>query len=33
LPIEMAVRKGAHLPEYVDAFRRILRETLAGPNR
>jgi DNA-binding transcriptional LysR family regulator len=25
LPIEMAVRKGTHLPEYVEAFRQIVR--------
>ena len=25
LAIEMAVRKGTHLPDYVDDFRRILR--------
>jgi DNA-binding transcriptional LysR family regulator len=25
LPIEMAVRKGTHLPEYVEEFRRIVR--------
>jgi DNA-binding transcriptional LysR family regulator len=29
LPIEMAVRKGAHLPDHVQAFRRIVRECLA----
>jgi DNA-binding transcriptional LysR family regulator len=29
LSIEMAVRKGAHLPEYVEAFRRIVRQCLA----
>jgi DNA-binding transcriptional LysR family regulator len=29
LPIELAVRKGAHLPEHVNAFRRILRQCLA----
>jgi DNA-binding transcriptional LysR family regulator len=30
LPIEMAVRKGAHLPQYVEEFRRIVRQTLAA---
>jgi DNA-binding transcriptional LysR family regulator len=29
LPIEMAVRKGTHLPEYVDELRRIVRRCLA----
>jgi DNA-binding transcriptional LysR family regulator len=29
LPIEMAVLKGAHLPTYVDAFRRMVRESLS----
>jgi DNA-binding transcriptional LysR family regulator len=29
LSIEMAVRKGTHLPGYVDEFRRIVRERLA----
>jgi DNA-binding transcriptional LysR family regulator len=29
LPIEMAVRKGAYLPEHVEAFRRTVRECLA----
>jgi DNA-binding transcriptional LysR family regulator len=28
LPIEMAVRKGAHLPDYVDEFRRLVRQRL-----
>jgi DNA-binding transcriptional LysR family regulator len=28
LPIEMAVRKGGHRPEYVEAFRRIVRQCL-----
>jgi DNA-binding transcriptional LysR family regulator len=27
-PIELAVRKGTHLPEYVEDFRRIVRECL-----
>ena len=26
LSIEMAVRKGTHLPEYVEAFRRLVRQ-------
>jgi DNA-binding transcriptional LysR family regulator len=30
LSIEMAVRKGTHLPGYVDDFRRIVRRCLAG---
>jgi DNA-binding transcriptional LysR family regulator len=30
LPIEMAVRKGAHLHEYVQAFRSALRQCLAN---
>jgi DNA-binding transcriptional LysR family regulator len=30
LPIEMAVRRGAHLPEYVEAFRRAVRDHLAA---
>jgi DNA-binding transcriptional LysR family regulator len=29
LPIEVAVRRGAHLPEYVQTFRRIVREVLS----
>jgi DNA-binding transcriptional LysR family regulator len=29
LPIEMAVRKGTHLPEYVEEFRQIVRELLS----
>ena len=29
LPIEMAVRKGTHLPDYVEDFRRIARRCLA----
>ncbi len=29
LPIEMAVRKGTHLPEHVDDFRRLVRRCLA----
>ena len=29
LPIELAVRKGSHRPEYVEAFRRIVRRCLA----
>jgi DNA-binding transcriptional LysR family regulator len=29
LPIEMAVRKGAHLPEYAHAFCRLVRQFLA----
>jgi DNA-binding transcriptional LysR family regulator len=29
LPIEMAVRKGTHLPEYVNDFRRIVRRCLS----
>jgi DNA-binding transcriptional LysR family regulator len=29
LPIEMAVRRGAHLPEHVQQFRRIVREYFA----
>jgi DNA-binding transcriptional LysR family regulator len=29
LPIEMAVGKGAHLPDYVEGFRRIVRQCLA----
>ena len=28
LPIELAVRKGTHLPEYVEEFRRIVQECL-----
>jgi DNA-binding transcriptional LysR family regulator len=32
LSIEMAVRKGSHRPDYVDAFRRIVRHFLAGSN-
>jgi len=28
LPIEMAVRKGTHQPEYVEVFRQIVRDTL-----
>jgi DNA-binding transcriptional LysR family regulator len=33
LPIEMAVRKGAHVPDYVQAFRRTVRQCLSekGP--
>jgi DNA-binding transcriptional LysR family regulator len=30
LPIEMAIRKGAHLPDYVEAFRRTVRQSLAA---
>jgi DNA-binding transcriptional LysR family regulator len=30
LAIEMAVRKGTHLPDYVDDFRRILRQFLSA---
>jgi DNA-binding transcriptional LysR family regulator len=30
LPIEMAVRKGAVLPEYVQEFRRVIRQCLAS---
>lgn len=37
LPIEMAVRKGTHLPEYVEDFRRIVRQCFSekrnAPNR
>jgi DNA-binding transcriptional LysR family regulator len=33
LPIEMAVRKGSHRPEYVEAFRRIVRQFLAAKDR
>jgi DNA-binding transcriptional LysR family regulator len=29
LPIEMAVRKGSHLPDYVEAFRRLVRQFLS----
>jgi LysR family cyn operon transcriptional activator len=29
LPIEMAVRKGSHRPEYVDDFRRVVRRFLS----
>jgi DNA-binding transcriptional LysR family regulator len=29
LPIEMAVRKGTHLPGYVDEFRRLVRQSLS----
>jgi DNA-binding transcriptional LysR family regulator len=29
LPIEMAVRKGAHLPKHVEEFRRVIRQCLA----
>jgi DNA-binding transcriptional LysR family regulator len=29
LPIEMAVRRGAHLPGYVQAFRRAVRQSLS----
>jgi LysR family cyn operon transcriptional activator len=29
LPIEMAVRKGTHLPDHVEEFRRIMRQGLA----
>jgi LysR family cyn operon transcriptional activator len=34
LPIEMAVRKGTHLPDYVDEFRQIVRQSLCsnGPS-
>jgi DNA-binding transcriptional LysR family regulator len=28
LPIEMAVRQGTHLPEYVEEFRRTVRQLL-----
>ena len=31
LPIEMAVRKGGHLPEHVEEFRRAVRQCLAVP--
>jgi DNA-binding transcriptional LysR family regulator len=30
LPIEMAVRKGTHQPDYVEDFRRIVRQCLAS---
>lgn len=30
LPIEMAVRKGTHRPQYVEAFRRIVRQFLTA---
>jgi DNA-binding transcriptional LysR family regulator len=30
LPIELAVRKGAHLPHFVDEFRQIIRQALAA---
>jgi LysR family cyn operon transcriptional activator len=33
LPIEMAIRKGTHLPDYVEAFRRIVRQFFAKPTR
>jgi DNA-binding transcriptional LysR family regulator len=33
LPIEMAVRKGAHLPEHVEEFRRVIRQCLAEPRQ
>jgi DNA-binding transcriptional LysR family regulator len=33
LPIEMAVRKGAHLPEYVAAFQRLVRQSLSEEGR
>jgi DNA-binding transcriptional LysR family regulator len=33
LAIEMAVRKGTHLPDYVDEFRRIVRRCLAQGHR
>jgi DNA-binding transcriptional LysR family regulator len=33
LPIEMAVRKGTHLPDYVDNFRRVVRQCLAEDRR
>jgi hypothetical protein len=29
LPIGMAVRKGAHLPEYVEEFRQLVRQFLS----
>jgi DNA-binding transcriptional LysR family regulator len=29
LSIEMAVRKGTHLPDYVEAFRRLVRQYFA----
>ena len=29
LPIEMAVRKGSHRPDYVDDFRRLVRRFLS----
>jgi hypothetical protein len=29
LAIEMAVRKGAHLPAYLETFRGILRQSLS----
>jgi DNA-binding transcriptional LysR family regulator len=31
LPIEMAVRKGAHLPEHVQELRQVIRRNLAQP--
>jgi len=31
LPIEMAIRKGAHLPEHVEEFRQIVRQHLGEP--
>jgi DNA-binding transcriptional LysR family regulator len=33
LPIEMAVRKGSHLPEHVERFRQIVRQSLGDPKR
>jgi DNA-binding transcriptional LysR family regulator len=33
LPIELAVRKGTHLPGYVEDFRRIVRQCLAERSR
>ena len=33
LPIEMAVRKGTHLPEYVEDFRRIVRRFFAEKSK
>jgi hypothetical protein len=29
LAIELAVRQGTHQPEYVDDFRRIIRQSLS----
>jgi DNA-binding transcriptional LysR family regulator len=33
LPIEMAVRKGTHLPEYVEQFRHIVRRFLSDKSK